>query len=268
MINMFLKFEIMKKSKLLAIIHFIVLALVIWWNYYINTGSINGKSVADVSDKFSNLFTPADYAFSIWGLIYLMLTGFAVYMLKVAFSKNEDDSFILKAAPWLTLAHLGSAAWLWVWLNESTAISVVIMLGIMISLIIAILRLNMECWDAPLKTIAFVWWPIDLYAGWISVALVANISAHLSGIGWNGGIKETTWVIILIGLVSIIHLLMIQKRNMREFAAVAMWAFIAIAVKQWDNYTFLSWIALGATLLIGLVAARHAYLNRATNPFF
>lgn len=258
----------MKKSKILAILHFILLVFVIWWNYYVNSGMIDGKTVGSVSEKYSNLFTPAAYAFSIWGVIYLMLTCFGVFMLKAAFSKGIDDSFILKAAPWVILAHIGNVLWLWFWINESTGISVVIMIGIMISLIVAILRLNMERWDAPLKTIAFVWWPIDLYAGWISVALVANVSAHLSGIGWDGGLKESTWVIILIGVVLIIHLIMIQKRNMREFAAMAMWAFIAIAVKQWHNHNELSWVALGATIVLGLVAARHAYLNRATNPFF
>jgi hypothetical protein len=101
----------------------------------------------------------------------------------------------------------------------------------------------------------------------MSVALVTNIAAHLSGIGWNGGLKEPTWVIILIAIVFIIHLVMIQQRNMREFAAVAIWAFIAIAVKQWEDFNYLSWIALGAALVIGLVSARHAYRNRATNPF-
>jgi len=257
----------MSKSKLIAILHFLVLAVVIWWNYYINSGSVDGKTVGDVSEKFSNLFTPADYAFSIWGIIYLMLISYGVYMLKLAFSKHENDDVVLNSAPWLILAHVGNATWLWFWLNESTGISVLVMLIIMLSLLVPILKLNMERWDAPLSTMAFVWWPIDLYAGWISVALVANISAHLKGIGWDGGLSEPTWVIILIAVVSVIHILMIQKRNMREFAAVAIWAFIAIAVKHWDGLQFLSWIAIAASTIIGAVSARHAYLNRATLPF-
>ncbi|MEQ8623688.1 MAG: tryptophan-rich sensory protein [Vicingaceae bacterium] len=257
----------MKNSKFLAILHFLILAVVIWWNYYINSGSIDGKTVGAVSDKFSTLFTPAAYAFSIWRVIYLLLTCYAVYLIKIAFSNNEDEEVVLKSAPWLILAHLGSASWLWFWLQESTGISVIVMIVIMLSLIVAILKLNMERWDAPLPTLAFVWWPIDLYAGWISVALVANVSAHLTGIGWDGGLKESSWVIIMIAIVSVIHILMIQKRNMREFAAVAIWAFIAIAVKHWDGLQFLSWTAIFASIIIGAVAARHAYLNRATLPF-
>ena len=40
--------------------------------------------------------------------------------------------------------------------------------------------------DPPLRTIASVWWPFCLYSGWITVALLANISAWLVKVQWNG----------------------------------------------------------------------------------
>ena len=48
-------------------------------NYLSNTGIFNGNTVKIVSDKYHNYFTPADYAFSIWGLIYLDLIVFVFY---------------------------------------------------------------------------------------------------------------------------------------------------------------------------------------------
>ncbi|HAJ82648.1 MAG TPA: hypothetical protein DCO64_09405, partial [Zunongwangia profunda] len=60
--------------------------------------------------------------------------------------------------------------WVIVWLYEYTGLSIFLMLLILFSLIKIILNTNMERWDAPLKIIAFSWWPICLYSGWIAVA--------------------------------------------------------------------------------------------------
>ena len=148
----------MKKNKLLAILHLIVLVALIFWNYYSNTGVINNNTVGSVSDNLDNLFTPAGYAFAIWGIIYLGLLALGIYMLVCAFKNKVIDNFISKAAPPLILAHLGNAAWLWFWLQEQTGISVIIMIFILSMLTLTVIRLNMERWDAPKKLIAFVWW--------------------------------------------------------------------------------------------------------------
>src|SRR5690606_23994053 len=105
-----------------------------------------------------------------------------------------------------------------------------------ISLIRIILKTNMERWDAPVKIIAFTWWPICLYSGWITVALIANVSAYLTKIGWDGmGLSEVTWTIILIAVTVAINLLMIARRNMREFALVGVWGLVALYVRHKDE---------------------------------
>ena len=97
------------KYKILAVLHFFGLGFIILLNYYFNSGVVDGKTVGDVSDQFQNLFTPAPYAFAIWGIIYLGLIVFGINLLKVAFNKKDNDkSIISKAAPWLTLANLGN----------------------------------------------------------------------------------------------------------------------------------------------------------------
>ena len=62
--------------KKLAVANFISVIITIAFTYYTQTGEINGKTIGEMSDKYSNLFTPAGYAFSIWGIIYLLLFGF------------------------------------------------------------------------------------------------------------------------------------------------------------------------------------------------
>jgi len=255
------------KNKILASLHLIVLLALIYWNYYSNSGAINNNTVGSISDNLNNLFTPAGYAFAIWGIIYLGLILLGIYMLICAFKEDGNNDFIAKAAPTLILAHLGNATWLWFWLNEEAGVSVIVMLFILIMLILTVLRLNMERWDAPLKFMALVWWPIDIYFGWISVATIANISAYLGKLNWTGGLSEITWTIIMISIATLLALFMIFTRNMREYAAVFIWALIAIAVRHSDQIASITWTAIIGAAIIGIASGIHVYKHRATLPF-
>ncbi len=254
-------------KKFLALSNLLVILAVIAWNYLANSANIKGNTVGSLSDEYFNLFTPAGYAFIIWGPIFLGLLALGIYGVVQAFRKNGYSSFLLKMGPWLIIANLGNAAWLWFWLNEQTGISVIIMLIILISLIVLILRLNMERWDAPLVIIANIWWPLCLYSGWIAVATVANISAYLAKIEWSWLFGEVTWTLIMIILAAGINLFMILTRNMREFAAVGIWALLAIAVRHWDSIPAIQYTALASAIVISIVVSIHAYKNRDTNPF-
>lgn len=251
-----------------SISHLIVLIALILWNYYSNSGIINNNTVGSVSDQFENLFTPAGFAFAIWGIIYLSLIGSGIYLIYLAFSKKKKKKFIVQAAPPLIIAHLGNAAWLYFWLNEQPGYALVIMFIILLALIVAKLRLNMERWDAPMEHIALVWWPVDLYLGWISVATIANVAAFLSFINWNGGgLSEINWTIVAIILVTVLSIFMILTRNMREFAGVVIWALLAIAYRHWGSIYAIQWTAVSAVVIIAAVSAVHAYRNKDTLPF-
>jgi hypothetical protein len=75
------------KAKLLSAANLIITLLLIYWNYLSNTGFIDGKTIGNVSDKYSSLFTPAGYAFSIWGIIFIGLVAFAFFAVYLAFKK-------------------------------------------------------------------------------------------------------------------------------------------------------------------------------------
>ncbi|EFK97202.1 conserved hypothetical protein, partial [sediment metagenome] len=40
---------------------------------------LNNRSTGDISDAYPNLFAPAGPAFSIWGLIYLLLGAYVLF---------------------------------------------------------------------------------------------------------------------------------------------------------------------------------------------
>tara|TARA_R110001632_G_scaffold10350_12_gene38478 strand:+ start:86 stop:499 length:414 start_codon:yes stop_codon:yes gene_type:complete len=125
----------------------------------------------------------------------------------------------------------------------------------------------MERWDAPITVIAFIWWPICFYSGWISVATIANISAFLSKLDWNGGVlSEQAWTINMIVAATVINLLMIWKRNMREFALVGIWALFAIYVRHNESNIYIAYAAMTGTVILFIAIAFHALKNRETSP--
>jgi hypothetical protein len=256
----------MQTKRILAILNTFGILGMITINGIVSARGINGNTIGGISDRYDTLFTPAGYAFAIWGIIYLQWIGFLVFQLGRVFKKNSDTGFILQIGPWLLVNSIANITWIFAWVNESIGLSLVLMLVILTSLIIMIIRLNMERWDAPFPIIVFVWWPICIYGGWIAVATIANASAYLASIGWEALFSAEIWTVIMLLVATCLNLLMILYRNMREFAAVGIWALIAIAYRQWDIFPMIQWTALSGAMILFIAIAIHGYMNRATNP--
>mgnify|MGYP000031961543 CR=1 FL=1 len=255
-------------KKTLAILNLCSVVFVIAVNYASQALRINETTIGEISSEYYNLFTPASYAFAIWGLIFLSLIAYGVFQVRRAYSE-KPNSFIEQTGYWFLIANLLNAAWVFAFIYNYTGLSVLIMLGILFSLIKIILNTNMERWDAPIETIAFVWWPICIYSGWIAVATIANVSAYLAKIGWDGGLlSESAWTITMIIIATVLNLILIYKRNMREFAAVGVWALFAIFVRHKDDFDTIANSALVCSAVILAYMAYHGYQNRKTNPAF
>ena len=216
---------------ILPIANGIALILTIVINYLFNTGIINGNTMATISDKYSNFFTPAGYAFSIWGLIYLGLLGFLFYTGRSLITKKDMDVVVFEIGWLFVLSCIANSLWVVTWLYDYTGISVLIMIFLLFCLLKIIVNTRMELDHHPFRKYLFIFWPFALYSGWISVALIANIAAWLTKINWDGwGLTEFTWTVIMICIAGVVNIFMISTRNLREYGAVGIWALIAIAV--------------------------------------
>ncbi|MDO1502593.1 hypothetical protein Q2T40_20920 [Winogradskyella maritima] len=88
----------------------------------------------------------------------------------------------------------------------------------------------------------------------------------LTKLGWDGGfISEEIWTILMIFAAVVINLLIILKRNMREFAMVGVWALVAIYIRHKQIYPVLP----TAHLVAGnpfYCFGNSRFKNRATSP--
>jgi hypothetical protein len=220
-------------KKYLPFANGLALIFTILVNYLSNAGLLNGNSMKTVSDRYFNHITPAGYAFSIWGIIYLGLLGFVFF---TGINPRKDpvrSAVVSKISWWFVLSCLANCFWVVAWLYDCTGISVMIMGILLLCLLKIIVNTRMELDAHPLKDYLFIYWPFALYSGWITVAFIANISAYLTKVGWQGwGISNVTWAIIMICAAGLVNVLMVYTRNLREFAVVGIWALLAIAVSN------------------------------------
>ncbi|MCZ4223270.1 hypothetical protein [Pedobacter rhodius] len=225
-------------KKILPFANGLAVILTILVNYLSNAGLLNGNSMKTVSDRYFNYFTPAGYAFFIWGIIYLGLLCFVFYTGINGRKDPVKSDVVSKIGWWFVLSCLANCFWVVAWLYDYTGISVMLMGMLLFSLLKIIVNTRMELDAHPLKEYLFIYWPFAFYSGWITVAFIANIAAYLTKINWQGwGISGMTWAIIMICVAGLVNVIMVYTRNLREFAVVGIWALLAIAVSNNTNPT-------------------------------
>lgn len=253
-------------KKILQIGNGLAFGATLYINYLSNTGLMNNTTIGEISNNYRSLFTPAGYTFAIWGVIYLLLFGFTIYQGRSLFVKVKDDSFVLTTGWWFIASCTFNSLWVFAWIYEFTGLSCILIFLLLASLLKIVLNNRMELDDEPFPIIAFVWWPFVVYAGWVTVACIANVSTYLIKIDWDGfGLSQVAWTIILIIIAFGINQVLIWKRNMREFAVVGAWAFIGIGNANRTNNETLMYVAFVAAIILLICASIHGYQNRGAN---
>jgi len=252
-------------KRTLPIANVIALLATVAVNYLSVTGVFNGNTMSLQSARYPTLFTPAPWAFSIWGLIYLALGVFVVYQ-----ARNNEEARELRdrVGWWFVASCVANSCWVIVWMYDLAGLSVLVMVILLFTLIKIILRTDMELTDPPLRTIATVWWPFCLYSGWITVAVIANVSAVFVKWGWNGlGLEPETWAVVMAIVAGVIYLLMTWTRNMREYASVGAFGLIAVGVADQQRAPSAAITAFVVAGILVVSSGIHGYRNRAYSPF-
>ena len=154
----------------------VALIITITINVLSNTLPFNGLTAGEISDSFDVFFVPAGYVFSIWSIIYLGLIAYAVYQ---ALPAQRENTRLRQTGWWFVLSCVGNSIWLFLWHYGFFAVSVLLMLTLLISLIMVYLRLGVGRGPVPWGERWLVHVPFSIYLGWVTVATIANITAFL-----------------------------------------------------------------------------------------
>lgn len=244
-LDMNLRGTITKTSSITNAISFLAVVVV---NALANVLPLNGVTTGQLSDEIPNLFVPAGLSFSIWGLIYLLLAGYSFYAIREAWSSaggvgavTEGDAVLLR------LNFVANILWIFAWQWRHVGIAMIFMLIILGTLIA--LELSIEKKLAPGRALVatsergapvagrarrfFLSVPIRIYLGWISVATIANVTALLVKLGWNGwGIDPRVWTVIVIAAGLAVALGFSVGRRQIVAPLVVAWAYAGIVIKR------------------------------------
>lgn len=210
-------------------------------NYLANALPLNGKTTGALSDAYPNLFVPAGVTFSIWGVIYILLVTFCV----IQFTTSHQA--VISRLGWLFgLSCIFNALWIVAWHYERLPMSLILMLGLLVSLI----WINIFIRDLPA---GFIKAAFGIYLGWICIATIANVTALLVNYGWGGlGISEETWTIIMIAAGTLIVSLTLWRLDNPFIGLSVVWAFAGIMIKRQADYRV---ILVTAAIAAAIVAA-------------
>jgi hypothetical protein len=244
------------------LLNWIGLLVVLAVNGLANALPLNGKTTGEISNEIPTLFTPAGYVFSIWSLIYLGLLAFAWYQSQ---RPQRAAEFQQRIGYWFFISCIFNSAWIVAWHYEQFSLSLLLMLGLLISLLIIYLRLDIGRRAVSTGERRWVNTPFSIYLGWISVATVANVSTVLYTSGWNGGpLTPEIWTAIMIVVAAALGLAMIVLRAETAYPLVIIWSLVGIAVARLRIPLLVLTAGAGAAVLA--VAVVWALIQRRQQP--
>lgn len=224
---------------------------------------INGQTSAEIANRLPILFVPANYVFSIWGIIYMLLIGFGIYQ---ALPSQRNNPLLEKIGYWFVLSCGANAMWLVLFHYNLFALSMITMLILLVSLIVIYMRIEVGQKALSVKDKWLIHIPFSTYLGWITVATVANAAYVLYDAGWDGfGIAGELWAALMIVVASGIVLSIIMTRSDIAYVCVILWAFAGIFVKQLETpLVAITAATMAIIILVALIL--HRLMNRDTAP--
>lgn len=236
--------EIRKINPLRWLVLFIV-SLNILFNYFYNK-IFSVSSIAEITKQYSSLFVPSGYAFAIWGAIYL---SWFIYSIVQLMPSQRDKKIYDKLAIPMIISVLFGMGWIMAFSSNLIGLSMFFIIGMLITSVTLLIES-----EAAVRTQNYSKWltePFSIYAGWLSVATIANTSIWLLSLGFDnlffGAIK---WTIIMILVASILGLIISYKFKNIIFPLVISWASIAIWHARKDDYVDIAFTAILTALFL------------------
>lgn len=214
-----------------------------------------GVEIGARSSQVHTLITPAGWAFSIWGPLYLGSLAYAIYQ---ALPSQRGNARLARIGWYSAGAFLGNALWaLYVQYRDLTVISVVIIAFTLICALLCFRAFARHRGGFRTSDHIFVVVPLSALAAWLTAATIVNIAAALQYHGLHLAHPEiATAVVIVVGGV-IAALALANSGGNPWFALVFLWALAGIySAGGQGSAKIAAGVILAAALVIGATLYR------------
>jgi hypothetical protein len=214
--------------------------LMITVNALANVIPINGLTTGQVSDAYPNLFAPAGLTFGIWGVIYILLGMYTLYILGLFRGDQEKIkiSLLIRTGLVFAISSVVNSLWIFAWHYRLIWLSMVLMIILLLCLIAIVLMIKAKH-SLTFREQIFIRLPFSVYFGWITIATIANAAVFLVSLHWKGfGFSEPTWTIIMLIVGTLLGAYTMMDNNDLAYGLVIVWAYVGILIKHMSNTGF------------------------------
>jgi hypothetical protein len=188
---------------------------------------INGVTPKEVSDRYPNLFVPAPLTFAIWGVIYILVFAYTLYLFGLFHRRGEtvNTTLLCRTGIVFIITCVLNLSWVLAWHYGLLAISFILLALFLLAMIDMRLIIQRH---QPLTTKEkwFVRLPFSVYFGWVTIATIAGATALLVGNGFGGlGLSEAVWTIIILVVGAVIGIATALKFRDIPYLLVLIWAY-------------------------------------------
>lgn len=246
--------------RVLVLLLALAMPTVAWMDQQQLFGPGNGA----VSDMYPTLLVAAGYAFSVWGLIFLLDIVYAALQLR-----RGQAPVLQRIAPWAAVGFGLTGAWMPLFSAGAAQpalfwLCLLVMLGALACMLRCMLMLH-DARQAGESVPGWAWWPLSIHAGWLSLAAFLNIAQVIVAFALLPVDDMGVWSLLLLAVAALLVLGLNQRmRGNVGFVLVGVWGLAAMYVKQSASMlpgsTAVAWAALG---LIGLLLVQTLWLRVA-----
>jgi hypothetical protein len=152
-----------------------------------------------------------------------LLIGFVIVQWRIL-----TAPYFAELSLWFLLSSLANVSWIFSWHYLYIYASVLIMLVLLFSLARIFLLLQsakITAWPEKI----FVKLPFTFYFSWICVATIANFSALLLSLSWEGGfLSPILWTMTMMTIASALGIFISRRFEEPSFLLVLIWALYGI----------------------------------------
>lgn len=207
-----------------------------------------------ISDANSNPVTPADYAFTVWGLIYAACLALAIYQL---LPSQQERAVHRQTGWWLAGAFFCAALWVPVFGTRSLWLSQILIL-ILVGYLIVAARSFLVLGPAP--TVAeevLLRLPVMIYLGWATLAAAAGFATTFRSWGMPATARWVNAVgtLLVVSALIMSFLVVFRLVAVLGFLLTACWALFAVIVAT-DSTSVRNASILAIVIMVAAVIGR------------
>lgn len=216
-----------------------------------NVIPLNGLTTWEIANRVPVLFMPAEYVFSIWIVLDLLLACWLLLFFKSA-ARLPSRIITVRSVCFIISCAL-NIAWLLSWHYGYYYSAIISVIALLICLLV--FYFSYPALDSRAQERL----PISAYTAWIFFAVIANTYYAFKFHDWTGwGLSDPLWTVLFLSITAAAALHFMYHYNDSMFNLIIVWSFVGIAVKNGAEELLVTTAALflSAVILFYLFSRR------------